>query len=90
MLDRLSVICLCLFVGFFSFVLGSVTHYFVGKPRHTVDRQTIEREATAAGVAYYELNAKTGQIEFHYVDINKLIQSVVSQLRTPNSAGVLQ
>lgn len=44
-------------------------------------RDQIRKEAAEAGVAYYELNQKTGQIEFHYVDINRVIQQVAQQMQ---------
>jgi acyl carrier protein phosphodiesterase len=44
-------------------------------------RDQIRKEAAEAGVAFYELNQKTGQIEFHYVDINRVIQQVAQQMQ---------
>ncbi len=44
-------------------------------------RDQVRKEAAEAGVAYFELNQKTGEIEFHYVDIQRVIQSVAQQMQ---------
>lgn len=44
-------------------------------------RAQVRKEAAEAGVAYYELNQKTGEVEFHYVDIQRVIQQVAQQMQ---------
>lgn len=44
-------------------------------------RAQVRKEAAEAGVAFYELNQKTGEIEFHYVDIQRVIQQVAQQMQ---------
>jgi hypothetical protein len=79
--DKWAFAFLSVTIGIISFLGGAITHYMVGKPRNALSRYEIEQEATKAGVAYYELNQRTGKIEFHYVDINQVIRSVIGQLQ---------
>lgn len=55
-------------------------------------RDQVRKEATEAGVAYFALNQKTGLIEFHYVDMNKILRSIMEQMnqKVPHNSGVLQ
>ena len=101
------LLSLAMLLGAFFFWLGQVmVAPFLSKPKTVAPvvqtiplyeiesrvRDQVRKEAATAGVAFYELNQTTGKIEFHYVDIQKIIRSVVSQMQNmhPNTAGVLQ